>query len=347
MEGLTPDQVEQQLLATEAVIARARGRQIELMLIAERMQLPTADGCKSSSEWVASRLDVAPESSRTITATAHRLEFRHDLLARLRDGEVTFDRAVELSRIVETDRGDLDGQDISGLRRIAARQRRMERADEHESYRSQHLTVQPNLDESRWDIWGCLDGYGGAVVSKVLSEEADRIPEMSDGSSAGIGHRRALALTRICEERHPGMEASPVITLFVDGAGVEVEGGPMVGPETLDKIACAGSLEVIKVGDGQPLAIGRRSRVISTKLRRFVMHRDGGCAADGCTSRYRLQVHHIVPWSEGGPTDPANLTTLCWFHHQVVVHGWGYRIDQSLGQSRLRFTKPGHDPPPP
>jgi hypothetical protein len=346
MEGLTPDQVEQELLATEAIIARVRARQLELTLLADRMQLPTADGSRSSTEWLAARLDVAPESSRVIAAAAHRLEARPDLIERLRKGEVSFDRAVVLSRIPETiDSRHLDGHDISGLRRIAARSRRLERVDEHLSYRAQHLTLQPNLDESRWDVWGSLDGYGGAVVSKVLSEEADRIPNAPDGSATSIGHRRALALTRICEDRHPGTDSHPLITLFVDGTGVEIEAGPTVGRETLDKVACAGSLEVVNVRDGQPLAMGRRSRVISGKLRRFVMHRDGGCAVDGCTSRYRLQAHHIVPWSEGGPTDPDNLTTLCWFHHHVVIHGWGYRIDPSLGPSRLRFTRPGHDPP--
>jgi hypothetical protein len=29
----------------------------------------------------------------------------------------------------------------------------------------------------------------------------------------------------------------------------------------------------------------------------------------------------------------------------VVIHGWGYRIDSSRGPNRIRFIKPGHDPP--
>ena len=136
-----------------------------------------------------------------------------------------------------------------------------------------------------------------------------------------------------------------MITVFVDADGVEIEGGTAAGSEILDKLACNGSLEVLKTQDGKPLSLGRRSRVISKKLRRFVMHRDGSCTADGCTSRYRLQAHHIVPWSEGGPTDSENLTTLCWFHHHVVIHGWGYRIDAQLGAQRLRFSRPERGPP--
>jgi hypothetical protein len=119
------------------------------------------------------------------------------------------------------------------------------------------------------------------------------------------------------------------------------------GPALLDRIACTGALEIIKTLEGRPLAVGRRTRVISPSLRRSILHRDGGCTAEGCTSRYRLEPHHVLPWSEGGPTDPENLTTLCWFHHHVVIHGWGYTIDSTRRRGRIRFTRPtgGHDPP--
>ena len=30
-----------------------------------------------------------------------------------------------------------------------------------------------------------------------------------------------------------------------------------------------------------------------------------------------LQIHHIVPLSKGGPNDPDNLTTLCFYHHSL------------------------------
>jgi hypothetical protein len=77
------------------------------------------------------------------------------------------------------------------------------------------------------------------------------------------------------------------------------------------------------------------------------MDRDGAaCTIAGCTSRYRLQVHHIVRWIDGGKTDPENLTTVCWFHHQVVIHGQGFRMDpQSPPQRRRLLRPPIHGPP--
>ncbi len=154
-----------------------------------------------------------------------------------------------------------------------------------------------------------------------------------------------------------GVESAHGVTVFVDGvdaaetggeAGVIIESGPRVGPETLEAMLCSASVEVIGVTrTGTPLSIGRRSRVVPPKLRRYVLHRDGGmCTADGCTSRYRLEAHHITPYSQGGRTDADNLTTLCWYHHHVVIHGEGFSIDPNSPACRRRFLRPrAHDPP--
>jgi hypothetical protein len=63
-------------------------------------------------------------------------------------------------------------------------------------------------------------------------------------------------------------------------------------------------------------------------------------------SRYRLQIHHITRWADGGRSDPENLTTVCWFHHQVVIHGRGFRIDPESPPQRRRLLQPPiHGPP--
>lgn len=349
MRGLTPDQVEQALRAEESIIASARGRQMALLGLAAAMQLHTADGCRTIREWVVGRLDLSPESAFRLTSTASRLADAPDVAHDLVNGEITFDRAEALSRIPAGERANWHlGLDIPGLRRLASKHHPRSRQDDHISHQASRLAMQPNLDKSNWRVWGDLDGYSGSVVDKVLTERGDEIGVLPDGSRPGLEYRRAAALTALCEDSQPsGNGNTPLISVFVDELGAEMAGGTPVGPEVLDKVACVGSLEVILKGDGKPLGIGRRSRVIPGRLRRFVLHRDGGCVADGCTSRYRLEAHHKVPWSEWGPTEPDNLITLCWFHHHVVIHGWGYRIDERFGSGRIRFIKPpdGRDPP--
>lgn len=53
-------------------------------------------------------------------------------------------------------------------------------------------------------------------------------------------------------------------------------------------------------------------------LRDVVMGRDNHrCQVTGCPSRLSLHVHHKMPVSKGGEHIPANLVTLCDFHHAL------------------------------
>jgi hypothetical protein len=72
--SLTMDAIERSLTDGEATIARVRRSQMVLIREADRRQEPTADGCRSMAEWVTGRLDVAPETAKTLVSTARRLE---------------------------------------------------------------------------------------------------------------------------------------------------------------------------------------------------------------------------------------------------------------------------------
>jgi len=53
-----------------------------------------------------------------------------------------------------------------------------------------------------------------------------------------------------------------------------------------------------------------------------IFARDSGrCMAPGCTSRARLEVHHLRYRSHGGSDTPDNLILLCALHHRQGEHG--------------------------
>ncbi|MGB7982766.1 MAG: DUF222 domain-containing protein [Candidatus Nanopelagicales bacterium] len=74
----------------------------------------------------------------------------------------------------------------------------------------------------------------------------------------------------------------------------------------------------------EPLAVGRTQRAATPAQRRVLAVRDGGCIIPGCqVPAEACQTHHVQEWSEGGPTDLANLALLCWAHHrQVDLRMW-------------------------
>jgi hypothetical protein len=200
---------------------------------------------------------------------------------------------------------------------------------------------------------------------------------LPDGSRGAAGQRLADALVAIAadylttttgnsnlegdEESDTGtsvMAGGPQVTAFVDlnlaaqsggETGVGLAGGPRIGVQALEELLGCGHVELTGIwkedNDIRLVAFGDNTQAIPPRLRRFVLARDGGCTASGCWSRYRLQPHHITRRADGGSNHPDNLTVLCLFHHHVVVHGMGYRIDPASPAGNRRFLPPDRSPP--
>ena len=122
--------------------------------------------------------------------------------------------------------------------------------------------------------------------------------------------------------------------------GVEVLGGPRVGPQALEAAECEGRIEPVTITDGRIVDIGPTRRHIPKRLRRAVLARDRKCVIDSCRSSYRLQTHHIIPTCDGGESSADNLATLCWYHHHIAIHRRGHRIDPDTPPHRRRLLPP-------
>jgi HNH endonuclease len=102
----------------------------------------------------------------------------------------------------------------------------------------------------------------------------------------------------------------------------------------------------------QPLDLGRATRTIPPHLRTAVIQRDKHCQFPGCTQPPSVcEVHHLIPWTKGGPTSLGNLRLLCRFHHLIVIHRWGWTITCHPDGTRTATSPDGrtlhsHGPPP-
>ena len=364
--AISDDQLDRFVAGIESKIGAMRTAQMAGLREIDRRQTPLADGCRSMVEWVTGRLDISPDTAKTLIFTARSLEDLPAVEEAAADGHLTDDRTVAVARLAQPGDGktaltESAGLDVAGIHRQVALHRRMTRNQEHQGFRDRYVATQSNLDHTARDFHGHMVGIASREFEEALHSVGDQLPD-TPGVRRSRGTRNADALWKMAHDAlagHDGAGAASThgVTVFVDAnqaaasnaeTGVVIESGPRVGPATLEAVICSGSIEVTAVTqDGTPLNIGRRSRVVSPKLRRYVLHRDGGaCTADGCTSRYRLEAHHITPWSQGGRTDADNLTTLCWYHHHVIIHGEGFSIDPQSPACRRRFVRPrNHDPP--
>lgn len=346
-ERFSNDQVEEILAVAERKFAEGRALQITALEELDRRQVFTADGCRNLSEWTSSRLDLGLENARTLVHTMRRTADKPWIRQALAAGAISFDRAEALSRI-EDNVGTLDHLDISGVRREAADRVEITIEDENRSAEDRYLILQPSLDESWWTLRGGLDGVTGAVIDQALTKKADELPELPDGSRGSGAWRKATALYQLASG---GESPQAQITVFVDAekatptnakTGVRLLAGPRVGAHALEAILCDCVTEItVNAADGTPMVYGRSRRIIPPALRRAALARTGGhCSIDGCNSTYRVEIHHKTPWSQGGRTDPADLVTLCWFHHHIVIHEQGFQLFKHPQTGRLRLRKP-------
>ena len=109
--------------------------------------------------------------------------------------------------------------------------------------------------------------------------------------------------------------------------------GGRVSPESLRMLCCdAAVVPIVMNGRGQPLDVGRATRTIPDGLRRAVAARDKGCCHPGCDRPPSwCEIHHVVPWEQGGQTKLSSLAMYCKVHHRHIHSTeWVMRIRDGL-----------------
>ncbi|SDS34701.1 HNH endonuclease [Microterricola viridarii] len=122
------------------------------------------------------------------------------------------------------------------------------------------------------------------------------------------------------------------LTRGTDGAGVGfgiIESSNEAVPlEAVEREICAGgSIAVLFTEQGQPLNLGRETRLFTRRQRIALAARDGGCMAEGCDRPVSwTEAHHIKHWKrDNGPTNIEDGILLCR-HHHLLFHNQGWEI---------------------
>ena len=99
------------------------------------------------------------------------------------------------------------------------------------------------------------------------------------------------------------------------------------GPGGLASFLRRRELGVRLGGPSLPLGIGY-AETVPAGIRNAVLLRDRHCQwAGGCTQPAgACQVHHTRHKARGGTTSVKDCVLLCPFHHQIVIHRWGWTL---------------------
>jgi hypothetical protein len=99
------------------------------------------------------------------------------------------------------------------------------------------------------------------------------------------------------------------------------------GPGGLASFLRTRQLGARLAGPSLPLDIGYAETILAG-IRHAVILRDQRCRwPGGCHQpAAACQVHHVKHKANGGKTSTKDCVLLCFFHHQVVIHRWGWTL---------------------
>ena len=89
--------------------------------------------------------------------------------------------------------------------------------------------------------------------------------------------------------------------------------------------------------DGAVTGISSPERCFTGNMTLAIAARDGyRCSTPGCTSPHTaLQVHHVIPDRDGGPTNTGNGILQCYGHHRNIDTGpWKYQMIKGIPHVR-------------
>ena len=138
----------------------------------------------------------------------------------------------------------------------------------------------------------------------------------------------------------PDLAPSPVRPLGDPTCSTDLSTG--MSDATARTLCCDPVLRTVVLDSlGNPVDLGRRTRLVPPGLRRALEVRDGGCVFPGCDAPAPwCDSHHVVHWADGGPTSAENLASLCRHHHGVTHrNGWTMTTDPAQPQ-RFTWTRP-------
>lgn len=356
--ALDEERIDELLGELDALHTQASGifrRMLRVILSLEGERAWELWGARDLPHFISLRYGVSWWRARRWVGAARALEGLPLISRALERGELSPDQAVELARFARPeDEGRLlawaKGVSVQAVRERGDRSRPdPDKARLAEDGRTLEWRY---YDEGRrFELLADLPAADGALVAGTIDALARRLPPLPEGDRPfSRCRRRADALVALCSGPHPA-RARILLHLSSGEEGGELEGGGVAGPETVGRLLCQATLQVLLEDEGgDPLRVGRRWRFPPRWVLRHLRRRDRECRFPRCGARQYLVAHHLKRWGEGGGTDPSNLLLVCSFHHKLVHElGWRVRREPS-GEVQWFFPggaryRPGPSPP--
>ena len=314
-------------------------------------------GHRSAADWIAAATGSHISDAVEMLQTARRLEELPLIRGAFRAGELSEEQARVISEAAYADpRREREliaaahAETVKTLRVECKRVKNAAAADERARLeaiqRRRYMTSWVEADGAV-RIDARLTPLDGAEVLAAVEQAKNKIFQTArrEERRESSGAYMADALVQLVTSGAAGGDTASgpraMVNVFVDhqaltsgiasaGDVCEIEGiGPV--PAATAQALLSDSILKVVVTDGVDVrAVSKTTRTIPARVRTAILARDRTCVVPRCDQTRRLEIDHIKPIAERGPTELANLARLCRTHHFQKTT-LGYRLSGTPG----------------
>ncbi|MCP2032026.1 hypothetical protein L1277_002125 [Okibacterium sp. HSC-33S16] len=216
----------------------------------------------------------------------------------------------------------------------------------------------PSEDSRDNDGYGGNDGIGDRTLPNTTAGDStdpeSASTKLDDHRTAGQKRADVFAamidaLARSADvPTVTGASPTVVVTIPVEalesgrGSGQLVGVNAPVPASTIRQVLCDATVVPVFIDpDGAVVALGNMQRKFNRMQRMGMIARDGPtcCMPDCQIPASGCEAHHILRYSEGGPTDIANGALFCWFHHRMIDLGV-FTVTMVRGKPKVTIAEP-------
>lgn len=276
-------------------------------------------GVRSLAHWVTWKTGLSSSNARSVVHAAESRVSHPAITERFDDGRLSLDQATVAMDCEPVD--DAEFAHLATVMTIPQMRLALRAAKPRDPKPPAADSESVSIGHDRDGHWTCkvaLHPDRGAIVEAALAEARDDLFRE--------GRENVTWADALVEVAMRSLDASAAarrdrfrINLFIDPTQdlpATWTNGVAVPDAIRDLLSCDGTVTPTFVANGHPISVGRTQRIVPDRTRRHVEHRDKKCRVPWCTNERWLEVHHIVHWTAGGPTDMANLVALCGACHR-------------------------------
>ena len=280
-------------------------------------------GIHTPAQWLTIQAGLSRGHARQVVAVAEQAELFPILMAAFDRGELGFDQVF----ICATRAPAWADAIVTRFATVATVPQlvRMIRDEHFDGDPDEPVTdtVKPDRESCSfgWDehsqlrVNANLGADNGATFEAGISEARDSLFQAGHSDVTWADALVEMARRSLCSsstDRHDRFKT--YIHINTDKGVTEFTNGVVLPDMIRDYLLCDCQIQPVWERDNIPFGVGLSTRTVPDRTRRILEHRDRGCRVPGCGNQ-RVDMHHIIHWADGGPTDTWNLASICPSDH--------------------------------